>query len=1127
MLTDEAIKLLRSLPLQEVMLHNGFTPALKVGDKYLKYRCPFHEESDPSFRVNLHPTAGHDCAGFFCYACGETNGSKGYGAIMLQQKLLERAGEDSSLPAAAKRLARDFNLVIEGEYYNGYFHRSKKVAPVDEIILNKKEGAFSAAELRALGCKITEITRPEIDDEGNRILQTATDGKGNFLFRHSWNPDYYNLSNKACPFDSQRLKDIFSLYPLSSYVSCKKVEGKDEQPSSREVSSTDSYPIFGFFYKDEKGWWVKKYEPYYKRMPQKNGMLGPDYKFTYWYEGNKPRPDLKTFVYGDRDVMNALMRGENEEVEQTDDTRAPLVATEVRVKRKNSSSVVTKHIFPRLIVCSGPRDAINTYFHSDAHVCWLHSESVDIDPSVMKRLFSIAKEVYIMFDIDKTGMDAMNRLAMRYVEARVIYLPEYLKNYTDPRTGRACKDAEQYFNFYRPREEDEKYHTSINSHFNSLIIDARKMRFWDVEYVRRQTEDGEKQQKRKYTINFVNLSQFLSASGLFKYIDEAGDTRFVYIQNNIVEIIPDSEIMTRAKEIMKRFLFVNSYYNNEELSNAISVQKKVDRSNLSEIRPVKLNFVSWGKDFDYFFFKNCAVRVSPEGIKCEHYADIPFHVNKDAILPHEFCPQHTPLFTITLNPEYEEMKKRYTEQLSDNKIPNKQKEDLTRDFITYERLWKYKLQRTKALEDMPAPFQFIYDTGRIFWRKEEQGMQLSTEEQQMQDMHFITKAGAIGYSLSRYRTDAMTVSTTFTDFVVEDERKSSGGTGKSSYRRFFEAVRKVRVIPGGNFITRPGEMGKNFSEFIDTVDSMVFIDDLRKDVDGEELKNLASIMTVRSLYRNPFTIPSERTPKIVLNMNGNFDLSNPAVYRRNYMAPVSDYYHPTNYSGTVLERSLMTKFGKDIIKEATPEEYQTIIHLMLEFCRFYLTVHEVIRPPISKAGAQRYLYSAIGEQFFIEWANGFFKQTWHYGTPIYYKEMIVDYLHQRGDDVTEQNVNKERSNFKQNLRTYCETMSISINPPVLFQPRRCNIPADQRTGYQDSQLVTDAGEGFVREKAWETIFINGRAAFNIPRRKSEGFLRCYYFYPSGQEPTDRRSVMGCPDADPDVDPDKEENYTES
>ena len=93
-------------------------------------------------------------------------------------------------------------------------------------------------------------------------------------------------------------------------------------------------------------------------------------------------------------------------------------------------------VFRRIVICSGPRDAINVYFHSDAHVVFPHSESVEISSETIRRLLNISMEVFVLYDIDRTGIRTMNLLALKHVELKVLYLPEDLSTQYNPRSGK-------------------------------------------------------------------------------------------------------------------------------------------------------------------------------------------------------------------------------------------------------------------------------------------------------------------------------------------------------------------------------------------------------------------------------------------------------------------------------------------------------------------------------------------------------------------------------------------------------------------------------------------------------------------------------------------------------------------
>ena len=1118
MISESTKDILNRLPLDEVMENNGyhFHGESKDRDKrYKMYVCPFHGDSDPSFRVDIAPARGKQYCGTYCFACKGGSGDATYGAIQLQQRLLEQAGEPHEFMDAVKRLARDFHIVIEKEDYNSYWRRQDRTSPVEpqkEIKVNIADRPFTDDELRALGCKVDVFTSRDWDS-GLDLPVSGSDGKP--VRRYSFSPSYYRKGRPE-EWDSNILKRMFNLYPLvqdwesgdaenpsHAYISrAEKVQGSDEMRSYR-IFATRSYPIFVFRYEDEQGWMIRKYEPYCKpEISRTTGRTGRNLKFTWWYEDDRRRTDMHTRVYGDNDVMRALKEYDgSSDVVQTDDSRAPLAEKPYTLTVGEQDVENKRKVFDKIIICSGPRDALSTYFHSDAHVVWPHSETALIPEATMRRLFNICDKLYVMYDSDETGEKAMNELGMMYYELRLVDLPEDLPEYTDRRTGKPCKDAEQYFNNYDVSRYGRRI-SNINEHFECMLADAKCMKFWDVEYGTKREKGSTRRIVDKFTINYSNLTRFLQGNGIYNYVDESGAAHYVKVDRNMVEVIPDKDFMTTVKLLMKDYLFSMKEINNVSLSNAISTQKKIDASSLKEIRTRKLMFKTWGKDHEWFFFPNCAVKVTPDSITRHGYDELDGHVNRRAILDGPDFRETGDLFTISENPEYLKRKKRHEEQSRDKRLTPEERAELDREFSNYRKLWRWTLEFSRPMEEMPYPVQFVWDTCRIHWEKEEMGLALTREEMQRQKMHFVNKAASLGYLLSRYRTDSMQQMTTFTDYRVKDESKSSGGTGKTTFRRFIESVRKLRFISGDGFCTAPDKMPTNFQEFEDTVDQVVMIDDLPGDIRGEEFKNLTSNMVVRTLYQNKYTIPADRVPKIFCTMNRTLDLDNPSVYRRCFSSFTGDYYHPADYSGKRSERTPTTKFGKDIIGDATPEEYNAMRNLMLQFCRFYLSVQEVILPPMEQDGINRYLYSALKDEVFVEWANDFFSDDRHFGRPVALGEMVLSYLDMRSDArITEKLVEDTKKKFRKFLRTYCDNYGIIANPDIVFAPKRKPADWDSWDEYQKheyrSRPSSDRKDGLTRTAMWTTVYAGDRPLADRPRELKTN--RGYYFFRSMQD----------------------------
>ena len=1099
---EKTIDILNNIPLTLVMEHNGYTIA-HCTENAAYYHCPFHNEKDASFKVDTH-TRSSSLPGFYCFGCG----MKGFGAIMLQAALTQRRlGKDfreivselselcdlTESDDTVDALAKLGNAVINDDHKNGFFHRAKVVAPSDEFTFVAKE-SFSHSELRALGCQVQQVFRKNWYKDGQ--MDAVMDGDAP-LWKYSFGECFYSADRVGEVFNPSRISERFSVYPISEFTTEKRWKEDKNAFESHRVVSTDTYPIFVFKYQDEKGWWCRKYEPYFKSTEGSKR----NYKFTWWYQGAKRRDEeISSYMYGDVDVMRALSTGT---VETTDDSHP---TTDV-VVREGGNRITTKK-FSRLIICSGPRDAINVYFHSDAHVCFPHSETVDISPSTIKKLYDIAQEVFILYDSDETGRKRANSLAMRFLELKVIYLPRALSQIESPRTGRPCKDAEEYFNYFSPvLKKIRNFHGDINEHFAAMVQDAKPMMFWKQRNMVRNKNKEDEYIEPKFTLRINNMNQFLSASGMCKYDMGSEDTYANIGEDKIVDIMREKRAFVHAKSILKEYLANNRKYNNEDLSDTISDTRKLSLSTLQEISELHLDFKSWGEKFDYLFFSNGAVKVTKDGMTCTPYERMPFHTNREAILENaSFKPvKMEDYFEIVYNKDIAKMESEYAVYRKEANTAEEKKR-VQEEFNAYKRLWQFKLVFKKPMNEMPAIIQFIYDMGRIFWREEENGFQLSPEKRQFQDMHFINKIVGLGYMLSRYRTDRRQQMVTITDYHQQSSSQASGRSGKTILMHLLGLVRKgLENVPGKQFNTDPTRFAQNFSGFTQTVHSFVSIDDLRTDLKDDTFYNLVCQLPVKNLYRDPFRIPLEESPKVIVTTNQSLNVTSTSTYGRMWPMYACDYYHGDTYGGESQLRSPETKFGYDIVKGKDDEECnfnRNLLAYSLQCYFQYLETGEkgVIHPPIDNEAKIQTLANSCKLTTFVDWFTSYFssENPWHFERPIDIVEMTISYIEQRDalkerrDPITKSAIEALIPSMKTEIRRFCDAVGILVNPNVIY------------TGEHDRE------RGMLRRTTWMTQFDeNGR--IREPRvRVRTSSRRCFYFYRKGDEPKTNEQVLDAP-----------------
>lgn len=121
---------------------------------------------------------------------------------------------------------------------------------------------------------------------------------------------------------------------------------------------------------------------------------------------------------------------------------------------------------PEAILCSGDRDSLNVAGFG-YQVLWMNSETARLSEIQYKSIMKCVETLYILPDIDTTGIRSAIRLGLQYLDIRFIWLPESLREYKDNR-GKTRKDLRDYVELYPERKD-----------FQKLINVAMPLRFWD------------------------------------------------------------------------------------------------------------------------------------------------------------------------------------------------------------------------------------------------------------------------------------------------------------------------------------------------------------------------------------------------------------------------------------------------------------------------------------------------------------------------------------------------------------------------------------------------------------------------------------------------------------------------
>lgn len=822
-----------------------------------------------------------------------------------------------------------------------------ETAPQDEITVQKrKSGKFTKQELDILG---------------------------------------FNITQEVC--------NELKLVPLDSYITRKNDKGK-----SWKFSATDTYPIFYYDY----GTWGRLYQP-----------LG-DLRFMF--VGEKP----EDFIFGDSWFLKAFAASkqrtpdvsdtededepadpDQDEGDDLDDDEAPRPAS--RIEQCDA-----------IILCSGGSDALNVRNaclntgRVGWHVAWLNSETATLTRVDMFHLRQIAKEIYILYDQDSTGIESTYRIAMQYLDIRIIWLPDDLMRFRT-RKGGACKDAKDLFLHYRKPNAQDPYKT-----FSNLLRVSGSLKFW----IRFKDRRG----KECFDINNEQLYSFLQGRGYYRIESSATSKGFTFcaIKDNIVRLIDEQAIAAECNAELIRYLYGHPEYYSQALANAIHRSNQVKLGSLEKLRMIAPNFRYFGAHFDHVLFKNKIIRIDGDGLTEIRPKNWPYFEYASKILDHEIRLNDTLMFDIVETPAVLSIRKEM--EGLDPRTPEYKQKQAELDTLTG--LGRFELRINRA--DFSF-LQYIYNTGRVHWRKEEMGQELTEQERGEQNLHFMSKVMALGYLLTKYKSAAEARAVYAMETEVSEEGQHKGGTGKSLFLGSVEQMRNQLFINGQEL--RPDKMEFLFQGVVKGVTDTIYFDDVNKGIDLHRfMPAITNKITINAKYAAAQTLEYAESPKISFSSNHAIREFDNSLRRRIWFTAFSDYYHSADPAAKLSLRNPATEFGKNLIQDYTEQEKNDFYNFMLNCMHVYIKHQVAIQPPMHDI-EQRNIQRQIGDDF-IYWAEEYFAAETHRDTYINKNEAFEQYklsLPKRAQDSV------KMQTFKSRLIQFCEYKGWEFNPDYMLQ----------------------------------------------------------------------------------------------
>ena len=1134
------------------------------------YLCPWHDDHNPSLHVERDARMGATAPMFKCYVCGAT----GYGAIQLAARLMGKpagaipAGElQEVLTELATRC--DVNLEAETDEEGRKWQRSLRMDRVgwtefrktelqyadwtgDEPLLER--GEWTVEGLKALGLKVEMSThkanKDDIRNNGGAAAEqsaTASDQSGTAPAEikigdliTDFNPDtgepFYRCSlgagfygnplkaeTKTVSEWGREVERLFHVQPVVRVISRK--ENKEKGGFYVQiVNATRNYPIFMFQYP----FGTKKYEP--------KNIYG--YKWA-WKDVDESM-DVGRQWYADADLEDFLAYG----IIPEQDKRHPYVEIEDKEKK-------TKQIrFGRIVLCSGPRDAIAVYSHSDAHVVWLNSELAGFDGkggsmrpnrwlrALLRKLLNVCVEggLYVLYDEDETGLKASQAIALSNPAVHWLRLPKELNQIVNRKSAnsKSLKDVTDFIQHFAEVERlmpAELQHDDPTEWFDNAMFDTPTCKFWQWESERKE-QDGSS--RARYKFDLRNTPVFLRARGIVRRVMQSGDesfSRFFLMGNDhtyselFVGQKGSNKLVPQVRDIMAEWLRAHSEFNDKKgaLSRAI-YGAKLEQGIMESIETMDFDEKSFGEDFDHFFFHNTAVKVTKDDISLVPYSQMKWWTNQDAILDGDFTITDR-LWHVEEAGFYPSELAKHEAILSAAKVDDEIKQENMR-WDQWQQLWRYRLVMDKPLEEMPLHFRFLYNVCRVFWEKE-QTQELTKTERQMQDMYFITLVHALGSALVRFRPANRQQIIHITDNGTRREDLASGGTGKTIILELLSLVRRTLAIDGKSFEDSNIIIEQEFGKVIPGLHNLICLDELPKGFSPKKMYNWGLSITSRGMYRASVKLTGDDLPKIVFTSNEQIDLSSDSTSRRIYQVLASDYYHPRSMDGSRPAHTPADDFRSEGVKEVahnlSPQILNDARNLLLQCCQLFLQYpEETFTPPRDSRALLRQALAASKDEQFTRWIAGYLADKRHLGIPIAQRELAISLLDYCGITIGEKTIKGAYNRIREQLDDYLRTSPYIRNPRITLK-----TDTDVTLGMRQCAAwqYPKAADGF--------SIATDEHGNRLPRElvKKKPYPRCYYFYRKSQVPKHRYDpahegdpnyVQPAPEQDPEAEEMKSE-----
>lgn len=742
-----------------------------------------------------------------------------------------------------------------------------------------------------------------------------------------------------------------------------------------------------------------------------------------------------------------------------------------------------------IVFCRTPEDALSIYYAmrslrqdkaQDSHFqkyCWYHvafslgrrnfwyiergqwrQEKLDFNAVQYQKMKRFAERVIMLYPNDIASQRDCGAIATKYSDLCYATLPDGFRSRYNQRWnwlyGCSPRSVRDYLMCYHMDDADNfKFDHDIRLPLYSRLRGANNTDPFEIEYPRDPRSGKPKPPTCKVSPTKVWL--FMTCHGYYRMIDpESTDLvgQYIHLDRCFVEYIDQKSIIQATKNQLLQFTEQSWRHNDQERKMMSDCANLIDK-NFSEksaggLQGMVIDFTeSFDAHTEYFFFRNVALKITPETITPVSYDRLNFFIPALAKKSYDFTMRvFNPPFVITESQEYKDRVAVIAQQeaqvnedgslVFSNKEIEQKKKELDEWSQTYR--WQVDWQG-KQEKELWAPLRVIRGCSNVLWRRERDAIRnkesLTKEEQAIISSHFANMISCIGRVCYRSWADMATMCPYLLEDEVKDEKLASGGTGKSMMiNTFVNSAVNVLHIDLKKYKT------EDRSQFALTdvlkypgKYRVVHWEDKPSNFSVEYFYNIITSGTqVERKFGDPISLNLDNSPINVMSSNSQLNSAEGSTTRRFPQVSFSDRFAGANPMLHELARS-----PKDLMKGLanSPEEIDErdrnqIIYICALAVQFIMRYHTFVIAP-QKNVQRRLMVRELTENTvnYLEW---FFSRNEVYSAPICADEMFNEFMRDWSDASEGKSKEYSRATFKKKIRKYCEHKDIICNPENLL-----------------------------------------------------------------------------------------------